>query len=47
MERFVCAANITKFAKQLEGVPLGPERDLLLKLLAEEEAKAPKPNKSS
>jgi hypothetical protein len=39
MERFIRSANIAKLTKQLEGLPAGAEREMLLKLLAEEKAK--------
>jgi hypothetical protein len=39
MERFIRNANIAKLTKQLEGLPAGAEREMLLKLLAEEKAK--------
>jgi hypothetical protein len=45
MEGFVRSANIAKLTKQLEGLPPGPERELLLKLLAEERAKPSKPGR--
>ena len=45
MERFIRRANIAKLTKQLEGLAPGPERELVEKLLAEEKAKQPEPEK--
>jgi len=45
MERFIRNANVAKLTKQLEGLPAGAEREMLLKLLAEEKAKGSKPVK--
>ena len=45
MERFIRNANVAKLTKQLESLPAGAEREMLLKLLAKEKAEGSKPVK--
>jgi hypothetical protein len=45
MEQFIRLANIERFTKRIVNCPAGSERETLLKLLAEEIARKPKPTK--
>ncbi len=39
MDRFIARENVKRFKKQLDGCDDGPQKEMLIKLLADEEAK--------